>query len=128
MAQNDSPNQTDGLSNAFAHPPDLLEFESTEHRNFLSSLVRDRDEINILYHIHALYACGMTNQTTDRNRVLILQLLTFVHYHFLFSSSAYMRCHLAEAFNSARAAIDGALIACQIIHDPASQFAYINRT
>jgi hypothetical protein len=35
---------------------------------------------------------------------------------------------MAEGFNSARAAIDGALIASQIIHDPDCQFAYINRT
>lgn len=127
MTQSDSGNRPDG-STVFTHPPDLLEFESTEHRNFLSSLVSYHDEINILYHIHDLYARSMTNRTTDRNRIIIFQLLAFVHYHFLVATSSYMRCHMAEGFNSARAAIDGALIASQIIHDPASQFAYINRT
>ncbi len=38
-----------------------------------------------------------------------------------------MRCHLSEAFASARAAIDAALIAAQIIHDRASQVAYTKR-
>jgi hypothetical protein len=39
-----------------------------------------------------------------------------------------MRCHLSEAFSSARAAIDGAFVAAQIIYDRSSQVAYAKRT
>lgn len=38
-----------------------------------------------------------------------------------------MRCHLSEAFASVRAAIDGALVGAQLIHDRASQVAYTKR-
>jgi hypothetical protein len=128
MTQQDSKQQTDGSANVFLHPPDLLQFVSTEHQKFLTSLVICHEEIEILAHVHGLYMAAMTNQTTDTSTVVIFQLLTFVHYHFLFASSSYMRCHMAEGFSSARAAIDGALIASQIIHDRASQVAYLNRS
>jgi hypothetical protein len=114
--------------NVFMHPPDLLQFVSTEHQKFLTSLVNCHEEINILAHVHGLYVAGMTNQSVDESKIVILQLLTFVHYHFLFATSSYLRCHMAEGFSSARAAIDGALIAAQIIHDRASQLAYVKRT
>jgi hypothetical protein len=112
----------------FFQPPDLLQFVSTEHQQFLTSLINCHEEIGMLSHVHGLYAAAMTNQTTDRSTVVIFQLLTFVPYHFLFASSSYMRCHMAEGFSSARAAIDAALIASQVIHDRPSQVAYINRT
>jgi hypothetical protein len=117
MTEKDSGQQADGPANVFLHPPDLLQFVSTEHQHFLTSLVTCHEEIKILSHVHGLYAAAMTNQTTDESTVVIFQLLAFVHYHFLFASSSYMRCHMAEGFSSARAAIDGALIASQIIHD-----------
>jgi hypothetical protein len=114
--------------NVFDHPPDLLQFVSTEHQQFLTSLVNCHDELKTLSHVHGLYFAAMSNRTADPSTIIIFQLLTFVHYHFLFSSSCYMRCHLSEAFSSARAAIDAALIAVQIIHDRNSQVAYIERT
>jgi hypothetical protein len=128
MTEKDLGQQADGPANVFLHPPDLLQFVSTEHQHFLTSLVTCHEEIKILSHVHGLYAAAMTNQTTDESTVVIFQLLAFVHYHFLFASSSYMRCHMAEGFSSARAAIDGALIASQIIHDRASQVAYIERS
>jgi hypothetical protein len=70
----------------------------------------------------------MSGQTIEPKNIVIFQLLTFIHYHFLFASTCYMRCHMAEAFNSARTAIDAALITAQTIHDRSSQEAYINRT
>jgi hypothetical protein len=128
MTEKDSGQQADGPANVFLHPPDLLQFVSTEHQHFLTSLVTCHEEIKILSHVHGLYAAAMTNQTTDGSTVVIFQLLAFVHYHFLFASSSHMRCHMAEGFSSARAAIDGALIASQIIHDRGSQVAYIERS
>jgi len=65
--------------------------------------------------------------TVHENEVVIFQLLTVTHYHFLFSTACLMRCHLSEAFASARVAIDAALIAAQIIYDRASQTAYAKR-
>src|ERR1700686_963972 len=38
-----------------------------------------------------------------------------------------MRCHLSEAFDSVRSAIDAALIAAYIIKDRAGQVAYVKR-
>jgi hypothetical protein len=58
---------------------------------------------------------------------VILQLLTLIHYHFLFATACHLRCHLSEAYASARVAIDAALIAAHIIEDRASQVAYAKR-
>jgi hypothetical protein len=121
-------NKETGIPNVFFTPPDLLQFESTEHLQFSTTLVSYPDEIRALQHIHGLYMAAMSNQTIEPNNIVIFQLLTFVHYHFLFASTCYMRCHMAEAFSSARTAIDAALITAQIIHDRPSQEAYINRT
>jgi hypothetical protein len=121
-------NKETGIQNVFFTPPDLLQFESTEHLRFSTTLVNCPDEIRALQHIQGLYLAAMSNQTIEPKNVLIFQLLTFIHYHFLFASTCYMRCHMAEAFNSARTAIDAALITAQIIHDRSSQEAYINRT
>jgi hypothetical protein len=121
-------NKETGIPNVFFTPPNLLQFESTEHLQFSTTLVNCPDEIRALQHLHGLYLAAMSNQTIAPKNIVIFQLLTFVHYHFLFASTCYMRCHMVEAFSSARAAIDAALVAAQIIHDRSSQEAYINRT
>lgn len=108
--------------------PNILEFVSTENQQFLTTLVNCREEFDIASHLHALYAAALTDQEASERDVIIFQFLMFVHYHFLFATSSYMRCHMAEGFSSARAAIDGALIGAQIIHDRDSQSAYLNRT
>ncbi len=115
-------------ANLFMHPPDLLQFEATEHQRFLMSLVSLPEELRALQHLHGLYAAAMKNQTTEEKNIIVIQLLTFTHYHFLFSTTCYMRCHMSEAYSSARAAIDAALIAAQIIHDRSAQAAYFDRT
>lgn len=117
-----------GIPNVFFAPPNLLDFESTEHLQFSTTLVNCPDEVRVLQHVHGLYLAAMSNRTVEPKNIVIFQLLTFVHYHFLFASTCYMRCHIAEAFSSARAAIDGALVAAQIIRDRSTQEAYINRT
>jgi len=108
-------------------PLDLLKFVSLEHEQFLVSLANNRDEFRILSHIHGLYDAATSNVTVHENEMAIFQLLTFTHYHFLFGTACLMRCHLSEAFASARAAIDGALVGAQIIHDRPSQVAYTKR-
>jgi hypothetical protein len=108
-------------------PLDLLRFVSIENEQFLVSLANNRDELKILSHIQGLYDAATAEKNVDENDMAVFQLLTFTHYHFLFSSACLMRCHLSEAFASARAAIDGALVAAQIIHDRASQVAYTKR-
>jgi hypothetical protein len=108
-------------------PLDLLRFVSLEHEQFLVSLANNRDEFRILSHIHGLYDAATSNVSVHENEMAIFQILTFTHYHFLFATACLMRCHLSEAFASARAAIDGSLVGAQIIHDRASQIAYTKR-
>lgn len=109
-------------------PLDLLQFVSMEHEQFLVSMANFKDEFRVHSHIQGLYAAACSNVEAPEDNMVIFQLLAFTHYHFLLASSSAMRCHLSEAFASARAAIDAALIAAQIIHDRGSQVAYLNRT
>jgi hypothetical protein len=106
---------------------DILQFVSMEHQKFLVSLVNNRDELNIISRLQGLYEAAMTNRAVAENDMAVFQLLTFTHYHFLFSTASMMRCHLSEAFGSARIAIDGALIGAHIINDRPSQIAYTKR-
>jgi hypothetical protein len=108
-------------------PVDLLKFVSIENEQFLVSLAINKDNFLILSHIQGLYDAALSDLTVSEDVMVIFQLLTFTHYHFLHATASLMRCHLSEAFASARAAIDGALVAAQIIHDRASQVAYVKR-
>jgi hypothetical protein len=108
-------------------PINLLQFVSIENEQFLVSMANNRDEFGILSNIQGLYAAALSNQTVREDDMVVFQMLTFTHYHFLLSTASLLRCHLSEAFASARAAIDGALVAAQIIHDRASQIAYAKR-
>jgi hypothetical protein len=108
-------------------PLDLLKFVAVENEQFMISLVKDREAFRAVSHIQGLYDAACSNRATGENDIVVFQLLSFTHYHFLFSATCLMRCHLSEAFTSARVAIDAALIAAQIIHDRASQVAYTKR-
>lgn len=108
-------------------PLNLLQFVSIEHEQFLVSVANNRGEFHTLSHIHGLYDAAMAEKTVHENDIAVFQMLTFTHYHFLFATACLMRCHLSEAFASVRAAIDGALVGAQIIHDRASQVAYTKR-
>ena len=108
-------------------PPDLLTFLSMEERQLLVSIANNREEFCIIAHLEGLYNAAMSYKGVAEDDAVIFQLLTLTHYHFLFSTACQMRCHLSEAFASARVAIDGALVAAQIIHDRASQVAYAKR-
>jgi hypothetical protein len=106
---------------------DILQFVSMEHQNFLVSLANNQHDLTIISSIQTLYVAAMAHRTVPENDVAVFQMLAFSHYHFLFSTAALMRGHLSEAFASARAAIDGALVGAQIIHDRPSQIAYTTR-
>jgi hypothetical protein len=109
-------------------PPDILAFISMEHEQVLRTLRIDPEDMHFVDHFQGLYAAAMSRVRPKRHADLIVfQLLTFTHYHFLFSVACFMRCHLAEAFHSVRCAIDGAFVAAYIIHDRASQAAYMER-
>src|SRR5205807_624125 len=108
-------------------PLDLFKFVSIENEQLMVSLAKDREQFGVISHIQGLYDAACSNREANENDIVVFQLLTFTHYHFLFSTACLMRCHLSEAFASARAAIDAALIAAQIIHDRASQVAYVKR-
>lgn len=125
----EQPEPTDGTQRgglAWA-PLDLVRFVGAENENFLVSLANNRDDLAIIARLQGLYVAAMAHKTIHENDIPIYQLLTFTHYHFLFSTSNLMKCHLSEAFTSLRVAIDAALIAAQIIHDRASQVAYAKR-
>jgi hypothetical protein len=92
------------------------------------SLANGSEELKIIGHLQGLYRAPMSNATVGENEFVLFQLLTFTHYHLLYALASHMRCHLSEAFASARAAVDAALIAAQIIHNRASQVAYAQRT
>lgn len=108
-------------------PLDLFHFYSMEEYQLLVSLANNKEELAIIARLEGLYSAAMSYGRVAQDDFVIFQLLTFTHYHFLFSTACHMRCHLSEAFASARAAIDGALIAAQIIHDRATQVAYAKR-
>lgn len=108
-------------------PLDLFGFFSMEEHQLLVSLAKNGEELGIIARLEGLYGEAMSYKAVAENDFVVFQLLTFTHYHFLFSTACHMRCHLAEAFSSARAAIDGTLIAAHIINDRASQVAYVKR-
>jgi hypothetical protein len=114
--------------NVLREPLDIIKFVGIEHEQILVSLANGSDELKVISHLQGLYCAAMSNVTVGENEFVICQLLTFTHYHFLYGLACHMRCHLSEAFASARAAVDAALIAAQIIHDRASQIAYAQRT
>jgi hypothetical protein len=90
-------------------------------------MTKTHNEMKAVAQIEGLYHAAMSNKEIRENDYVIFQLLTFTHYHFLFSFTCQMRCHLSEAFDSVRSAIDAALIAAYIIKNRAGQVAYVNR-
>ena len=108
-------------------PPNLLRFLGMEEENVLVSIATMREEMEFIARLEGLYAAAMTKRSTREDDVVIWQLLTFSHYHFLHTLACQMRCHLSEAFASTRAAIDAALVAAYIIKDRAAQVAYAKR-
>src|SRR5260370_850544 len=108
-------------------PIDIIKFVGIEHEQILVSLANGSEELKIIGHMQGLYRAPMSNATVGENEFVLFQLLTFTHYHFFYALACHMRCHLSEAFASARAAVDAALIAAQIIHDRASQISSSKR-
>lgn len=112
----------------FDVPPDVVRFVTIEHENFMRSLIIDAEDMRVVDHIQELYAAAKSKVKIKRDvDIIVFQLLSFTHYHFLFSTACFMRCHLSEAYASLRSAIDGALVGAQIIHDRKSQIAYLKR-
>lgn len=112
----------------YDEPHDLLRFVSDEHRQFLIAIANDRDELKVVNHIQGLYSAALSHiRLSSRADLIVYQILTFTHYHFLFATACQLRCHIAEAFNSLRSAIDGALVAACIIKERHSQEAYFKR-
>ena len=108
-------------------PLDVIKFASIEHEQFLVSLANDKEELALHSHVQGLYAAALNHTEIGVNEMVILQLLVFIHYHFLFSTSCMMRRHLSEAYASTRAAIDAALIAAVIIDDRSKQVEYATK-
>jgi hypothetical protein len=109
-------------------PIDLFHFVSMEYENFLVSLANNSVDLHIIQHMQGLFEAALSKRSVQEDHMVLFQLLAFAHYQFLFSCASLMRCHLSEAFASARVGIDSALVGAQIIHDRASQVAYAERT
>jgi hypothetical protein len=115
---------TEGTSRV---PLDLFGFLSMEEHQILVSFSKAREEVDLLTHMEGLYTTAVSFRNVAEDDFVIFQLLTFTHYHFLFALACQMRCHLSEAYASARTAIDAALIAAYIIRDRSLQVAYAKR-
>src|ERR1017187_211449 len=110
-----------------SRPPSLFTFLGLEEQQVLVSLAKGREELAVVSHLEGLFDGALSFDTVAEDEAVIFHLLTLIHYHFLFATACHFRCHLSEAYASARIAIDAALIAAHIIHDPASQVAYAKR-
>jgi hypothetical protein len=108
-------------------PLDIIKFASIENEQLLVSLANNQEELALHSHVQGLYEAALNHTEIGMNEMVILQLLVFIHYHFLFSNMCLMRCHLSEAYASTRAAIDAALIAAVIIDDRSKQVEYATR-
>lgn len=108
-------------------PLDIVRFLSIENEQLLVSFANNKDELALISHIQGLYEAALMHDEIGVNEMVILQLLVFIHYHFLHSQTCLMRCHLSEAFASARAAMDAGLAAAVIIHDRSKQVEYATR-
>jgi hypothetical protein len=108
-------------------PPDIFEFLSMEEQQLLISARKMEEEFGAISRVEGLYRGAMSWREVREDDFVIFQLLTFTHYHFLYTIACQMRCHLSEAFASARAAIDATLIAAYIINDRSAQVAYAKR-
>ena len=108
-------------------PPNIFEFLSMEEHQLLISARKMGEEFGAIGRVEGFYKAAMSWREVRQDDFVIFQLLTFTHYHFLYTLACQMRCHLSEAFASARAAIDAALIAAYIINDRAAQVAYAKR-
>jgi hypothetical protein len=108
-------------------PPNLLQFLGMEEQQLLVSLAKMQEEMGYIAQLEGLYGAATSYKEVREDDYVVFQLLTFTHYHFLFTLVCQMRCHLSEAFGSARAAIDAALVAAYIIKDRAAQVAYVKR-
>jgi hypothetical protein len=108
-------------------PPDIFSFLSMEEHQLLISARKMEEEFGAISRIEGLYKAAMSWREVRENDYVIFQLLTFTHYHLLYTLACQMRCHLSEAFASTRAAIDATLIAAYIINDRAAQVAYAKR-
>ncbi|TAJ40047.1 MAG: hypothetical protein EPO55_09905 [Reyranella sp.] len=114
-------------NNATQGPIDLLQFVSAEHQQFLISMVKSRPEFDAHSHLQGLFQAVLSQTEVPEDDMVLIQLLVFIHYHFVYSHACLFRCHLSEAFASARSAIDAALIGAFIIDDRSLQVQYLKR-
>lgn len=109
-------------------PPNFIEFVGIENQQLMVSLINRRREFDRFSHLDGLYRAAIGPRPCTPPDFILYQLLFLAHYQLLAGQAAIMRCHLSDAFASARIAIDAALVAAWIIADRASQNAYVSRT
>ena len=115
------------VDDAHRDAPNIIQFVSQEHENFLIALVRDREFFAPQFELQGFYTAAIKEVEGRDGDLPLVQLILFLHFHFLFASACFARCHLSAAFASSRAAIDAALIGAYIIRDRQAGEAYVKR-
>ena len=106
--------------------PIIYYIRQRRHEQFLISMVKSREEFDAPFSPSGPISCR-ASWTEVAKDDMVLSSAAFIHYHFVYSHACLFRCHLSEAFASARSAIDAALIGAFIIKDRSLQVQYLKR-
>jgi hypothetical protein len=114
----------------------LLEYIGAEETNLLVSMMRFPRDINAFQNIDGLFQAPTTHidikvkdfeafTDDERHKITVVALYSFVHFHLYFSTTCLLRCHLSDSLASTRKAIDAALTAYKLIHEPKTLNEYV---
>lgn len=116
------------MGNTQSGPPDFFEYLGAEYTNLHVTLAKMQAEFNAFTHVDQLYKEATDGgSVAEQDDIPLMSLFLFVHYHLYNSTATLLRCHMAEAQNSMRPAIDAALTAYRIIEDRPSHLEWLNR-
>ena len=101
----------------------MFEYVAADEQNFLTTLHNFPTEFDLFGMVTDLYQLGEVE--IPQQHAVPIQLFNFIRTHLLFSTATLMRCHMSEAQNSVRVAIDAALIAYRIVEGHGTQEEYI---
>ena len=72
-------------------PPLLFEFLGLEERQVLISLAKGREELSVIARLEDFYGAALSFDSVVEDEAAIFQLLTLIHYHFLFATACHLR-------------------------------------
>jgi len=109
---------------------DFLDYLGKEETNLLTSFLNFKSELDLFHTLDSIYQEPLERLEISRDNLkefLVSQLYLFVHFHFYFSVTCFLRLHLSECFSSSRKAIDATLCAYKIIDQPETAKKYFDR-